>query len=104
MSWREDVVGDLEKNRKLETEKYTLQMVRHFADTIAKQQAEIDRLESALDTQKLIINTIVHDYDGLRNALNLRFDELDEIIEKLWFAPGGPVAASLIVQYDHHNK
>lgn len=65
---------------------------------------EIDRLAQrcqSLERSAISQSVII---EQLEQLLSAKFSEVDDNIEKLWYAPGGPAAAALIVKYDHNKQ
>lgn len=73
-----------------------IERIRLQEDTIGRQQDDINTLKRSFNEMAMFVKQ-------LETQLEAKFDEVDDNIEKLWYAPGGPAAAQLIVQYDHKN-
>lgn len=77
--------------------------VRSHQKTIESQQKMLNQCFEHIRELSLRLTETVRLVDKLEEQISRKFDEVDDNIEKLWYAPGGPAAAQLIVQYDHKN-
>jgi len=75
-----------------------------LVETIREQKHTIGRQQDDISTLKRSFNEMLLFVRQLELQLEAKFDEVDDNIEKLWYAPGGPAAAQLIVQYDHKKN
>lgn len=83
-------------NRQVHYSKYDhgtlVEKVLEFEHAVDRQQAELDRL-------RLLTNTMKQFIEMLEQTVADKFEEVDDNIEKLWYAPGGPAVACMENRY-----
>jgi len=111
MSWNSFDTRDVQSITRINTNIRVDELEAKFESRCAITSSELDKTNQLL--QKLIAHyerTVARMERELRNMestitqLQQKNEEVDECLETLWYAPGGPAAAALIVQYDHHRE
>ena len=111
MSWNSFDTRDVQSITRINTNIRIEEMERKYEQQLAIVTSELRSHKNLILLLQTQCKRTFENFErALKNAedtirqLQAKNEENEELLEALWYAPGGPAAAALIVQYDHRRE